>query len=44
MTKDVQTATGYVFTAADSLNGSTSFWRLVLSNSERIIRYFGFGF
>lgn len=44
MTKDLQSATGYVFTAAGSLNGSVSYWRLVLSNAEKVIWHFGFGF
>ena len=44
MTKDLQSATGYVFSAAGSLNGSVNYWRLVLSNAERVIWHFGFGF
>ena len=44
MTKDLQSATGYVFSVAGSLNGNVSYWRLVLSNAERIIWHFGFGF
>lgn len=44
MTKDLQTATGYVFTAPGSFNKSVKFWRLVLSNAEKVILHFGFGF
>ncbi len=44
MTKDLQSATGYIFSVAGSLNGNVSYWRLVLSNAERIIWHFGFGF
>ena len=44
MTKDLHSATGYVFSVAGSLNGSVNYWRLVLSNAERIIWHFGFGF
>lgn len=44
MAKALQTATGYVFTAPGSLNGSVKFWRLVLSNAEKVIWHFGFGF
>ena len=44
MTRDLQSATGYIFSAAGSLNGSVSYWRLVLSNAERLVWHFGFGF
>ena len=44
MTRDTQSIKGYVFTAQGSLNSSVKIWRLVLSNSEKIIFHFGFGF
>lgn len=44
MTKDLRTATGYVFIAPGSFNNSVKFWRLVLSNAEKVIWHFGFGF
>ena len=44
MTKDLQTTSGYVFKAIGNFNDSNKFWRLVLSNSNKIILHFGFGF
>ena len=44
MTKDLQSLSGYVFCATGSLNGSLKYWRLVISNVERTIWHFGFGF
>ena len=44
MTKDLGSATGYVFEVCGSFNGSEKLWRLVLSNTERIVLHFGFGF
>ena len=43
MTKDLETSTGYVFKIAGSFNGSEKFWRLVVSNSDKLILHFCFG-
>ncbi len=43
MTKDLQTSTGYVFRANGCLNGTSKFWRLVVSNADELILHFCFG-